>query len=83
MDMALDLVLTAPGEIDTGLLTEPTEVTTRRLPSMGQRSALKTNSETRGILRGVKEIEATRDVRQRRGMQGADRKLLRVITLGG
>ena len=67
--MTPDLVLKAPGEMDIGLLTEPTEVTTRRLAITGQSSALTRNSETRENLRGVREIETTRDVRQFKGMQ--------------
>ena len=38
MELTPDLVLKALGEIDIAIMTEPTEVTTRRLTTMGQKT---------------------------------------------
>ena len=70
MELTPDLVLKAPGEIDIAIMTEPTEVTTRWLTTMGQTSALKRKAGTREVLKGIKDIEPTRDVRQFKGDAG-------------
>ena len=72
MELTQDLVIKTPDEADVAIMTEPTEVTTRTLAIMGQRTALKRNVETREIFRGIKEIEPARGTRQYKGALEVD-----------
>ena len=49
---------------------------------MGQRMALKRNAETREILRGIKEIEPAKDIRQYKRSAGGRQKTVETYHRG-